>query len=177
MAEVFRPALFALALAAALPARAEEAAPQPPADQSTAAEPDYLDDRSTPDAVIRSLYNAIDRKEYVRAWSYFRDEPDRPAFADFAKGYAETAGAAVRTGKAVSDGAAGSIYYTLPVAVRAVDVKGRESVFTGCYQLRLVQPGIQAEPPFHPLGIVKGKLEASSRAFSEAMGTCPQGGL
>jgi hypothetical protein len=35
-------------------------------------EADYLDDRSTPEAVISSYYNAINRAEYARAYSYFR---------------------------------------------------------------------------------------------------------
>jgi hypothetical protein len=42
-------------------------------------EPAYLDDRSTPEAVISSYYNAINRAEYARAYSYFG--------ADFAPGY------------------------------------------------------------------------------------------
>jgi hypothetical protein len=35
--------------------------------QGTAPEPDYLDDRSTPEAVVNSYYDAINRKEYARA--------------------------------------------------------------------------------------------------------------
>jgi hypothetical protein len=31
----------------------------------------YLDDRSNPEAVVSSYYNAIDRREYARASSYF----------------------------------------------------------------------------------------------------------
>ncbi len=31
----------------------------------------YLDDRSTPIQVLKSYYNAINRQEYVRAYSYW----------------------------------------------------------------------------------------------------------
>lgn len=169
---------FAIAFAAVAPSLAlAQETPSPRADRSTVAEPGYLDDRSDADAVIRSLYNAVNRKEYVRAWSYLRDEPDRPTFAEFAKGYAETDRVEVKLGKATSEGAAGSIYYSVPVALRSIDAKGEPSVFTGCYQLRLVQPGVQAEPPFRPLGIVKGRLERSAKSFDKATGSCPAGGL
>ena len=40
----------------------------------------YMDDRSDAVALIRSYYNALSRKEFSRAWSYWGDE--KPA-ADF----------------------------------------------------------------------------------------------
>lgn len=166
----------ASSLALASPVAAQDA-PAPKPDRSTAAEPAYLDDRSDAKTVIRSLYNAVNRKEYVRAYSYFRDEPDRPSFADFAKGYADTTRVLVKIGQQRSEGAAGSLYYSVPVAIRSTDAKGATSVFSGCYQLRVVQPGVQAEPPFHPLGIVKGALQRSDQPFSQAMGACPADGL
>ena len=50
---------------------------------ATAAQPQYLDDRSTPEAVIASFYNAIGRQEYARAWSYYADGQGVPAFDAF----------------------------------------------------------------------------------------------
>ena len=44
--------------------------PAAAAAQGHAPEPDYLDDRSTAEAVIGSYYDAINRKEYARAYSY-----------------------------------------------------------------------------------------------------------
>lgn len=137
--------------------------------------PDYKDDRSTAETVVQSLYNAIERKEYLRGWSYFRDEPDRPTFESFAKGYETTEHVRVKVGEAVSDGAAGSIYYAVPTVVEAVGKDGRQ-VFRGCYELRLVQPAAQLEPPFQPLGIVKGTLEKTDASFDEAEGRCANGG-
>ena len=39
-----------------------------------AAEPAYLDDRSDAASLVQSLYNAINRHEYARAWDYFGDD-------------------------------------------------------------------------------------------------------
>ena len=149
-----------LALAAACPARAQDGAL-----------PDYRDDRSTASAVIESLYNAINRREFLRAWSYFREEPDRPDFESFAKGYADTSRVRVKLGQTETEGTAGSTYYRVPAVVEATR-GGTAAVFSGCYELRLVQPAAQAEPPFQPLGIVRGNLRQSKASFDEGQGDC-----
>jgi hypothetical protein len=133
--------------------------------------PDYRDDRSTPEAVIESLYNALNRREFLRAWSYFREEPDRPDFESFAKGYADTSRVRLKLGAALSEGAAGSTYYRVPAVVEATR-GGTVAVFSGCYELRLIQPGAQGEPPFQPMGIVRGNLRQSKAGFEEGQGDC-----
>ena len=136
-----------------------------------AAEPAYLDDRSTPEAVISSFYNAISRQEYARAWSYYEDGEGVPAFAAFVAGYRNTASAKVTFGQSAQEGAAGSTYWTLPVSLDAADSKGKHSYFAGCYTLRLANPAIQAEPPFRPLHIVEGHLKkaaGSGKSFAPA---------
>jgi hypothetical protein len=45
----------------------------------------FIDDRSSPETVIRSLYNAIDRDEFARAYSYFANPP-----ADSVEAYAQS---------------------------------------------------------------------------------------
>ncbi|MFD2239217.1 hypothetical protein [Aureimonas populi] len=161
-----------LALQAALAAPAF-AQPAPAGD----AVPDYRDDRSTPEALIASLYNAVERKEYLRAWSYFREEPGRPDAETFAAGYADTAHVRVRTGTGTSEGAAGSIFFSLPAVVEATGTDGAPTVYAGCYELRLVQPVNQIEPPFRPLGIVAAELKEVSASFEAAEGDCPEEGL
>lgn len=133
-----------------------------------AAEPPYLDDRTDAAAIIRSLYNAISRHEYARAWDYFGDTKPAKDFDSFAKGYEGTETVEVLTGNAGSEGAAGSIYYTIPVAVRAVDKAGNGKVFAGCYTLRQVNAEAQA-PPFSPIRIEKGALKLSDKEFGEAL--------
>jgi hypothetical protein len=135
----------------------------------------YVDDRSTATTVIESLYNAINRSEYARAYSYFGDSANSQSFADFKAGYADTASVMLKTGDETSEGAAGSTYYTLPVAIDAEATDGTHKVFAGCYQLRLVQPALQEEPPFRALHIEKGTLEPVDAPFEKVtMTTCPE---
>lgn len=135
---------------------------------ATAAEAPYLDDRSGPEAVVRSLYNAIDRHEYARAWSYFGETKPAKDFDSFVKGYADTEDVEVEIGAISEEGAAGSIYYGVPVAVRATGKKGGETVFAGCYTLRQVNVEVQ-EPPFSPIHIEKGELRPSTVDFPQAV--------
>jgi hypothetical protein len=147
--------LFALVLAGALlpaAARAEQA---------------YLDNRSTPEALVASLYNAISRHEYARAYSYFSKPPAKDVDA-YAKGFADPAGVKVLTGAAGSEGAAGSTYYNLPVAIEAVDTNGNSKVYAGCYTLRLADPQIQADK-YDPLHIEKGSLKPAKGNLEEAL--------
>lgn len=141
---------------------------------AAAAEPPaYRDDRSTPEAVVGSLYNAIERQEYLRAWSYFREEVAKP-FDAFAAGYADTRHVRLKLGTATGEGAAGSTYYRLPAVVEAETASGTR-VFAGCYELRLVQPAAQGEPPFRPMGISGARLAAVGESFDAATGRCDTG--
>ena len=116
----------------------------------------YHDDRSTAESLIKSLYNAIDRKEYARAYSYFAAEAV-PDFDTFSAGYEDTQFVELVHGDAVPDGTAGSTFYGLPVAIRSHLADGSRKTFAGCYTLRLINPSIQS-PPFRPLFIVSGSL-------------------
>ena len=95
----------------------------------------------------------------VASKSEMTEAETKAAFDDFAKGYADTASVTVLTGEETSEGAAGSVYYKLPVAIDAVDAAGTHTQFAGCYTLRLVQPANQIAPPFSPLHIEEGHLE------------------
>lgn len=152
-----KPTLIAAALSVACCGRAALAADVP-----------YLDDRSGPEAVVRSLYSAIGRHEYARAWSYFGEAKPARDFDSFAKGYADTDGIEIRIGAVSEEGAAGSVYYGVPVAIRATDKTGKDTVFAGCYTLRRVNAEIQ-EPPFDPIHIDKGELKPSAAALDEAV--------
>jgi hypothetical protein len=133
-----------------------------------AAEAPYVDDRSDAEAVIRSLYSAINRQEFARAWNYFGDTKPAKDFDAFVKGYDGTEKVDVKTGGVSEDGAAGSIYYSVPVAIRATAKDGSENVFAGCYTLRQVNASIQ-EPPFRPIFIDKGALKPSTADFEGAV--------
>ncbi len=136
--------------------------------QALAADLPYLDDRSDAAAVVRSLYNAVSRKEYARAWDYFGEAKPAKDFETFANGYEATERVDVETGAVSSEGAAGSIFYNIPVAIRAVDNDGTEKVFAGCYTARQVNGSIQ-EPPFTPIQLDKGSLKPAEGELTDAL--------
>jgi len=153
-------------------------APQPGADDLDEPVPDnpYYDDRSTAAAVIESLYNAISRSEYLRAWSYFEHEDgiDQQAdFEAFAAGYQDTESVQLIVGPEVTEGAAGTIYYAIPAAIEATMADGTTARFAGCYTLRLAQPAVQATPPFRPMAITEGELDPAQGSLDTILpGSC-----
>lgn len=133
-----------------------------------AQEPDYRDDRSNADAIVRSYYNAINRKEYARAWSYFGEQKPSANFEAFAAGFVDTEAVEVETGPASEEGAAGSVYSQIPVAIQAVSAGGEAKVFSGCFEARLVQPGVQGDG-FQSLHLVSAHLEPSAEPLATAL--------
>jgi len=136
-----------------------------------AAPPAYLDDRSTAAALVRSFYNAVNRQEYARAYTYFGPNKPPESYPAFAKGYADTAAVSVVTGAAVSEGAAGITYFTLPVAIDAVSTNGTHRQFAGCYTTRLLQPAIQ-DPPVTPMFISKASLKPAHGPIGNLLPHC-----
>ena len=119
----------------------------------------FIDNRSGPIETVSSLLNALNLKQYVRAYSYFQDPATFPGdFSPYAAGYANTEVITVTFGTPTSEGAAGSIYYKVPRATKVLTTTNTTQTFVGCYTVRLAQPGVQVVPPFHPMGIVSGKF-------------------
>lgn len=100
-------------------------------------------------AVVRRYYAAINAHDYATAWTQWG--PDgRPGqrFADFQKGFARTRATSVTIGQVPpSEGAAGSVYATIPVTVDAQLTDGRQQRFAGQYVVRRVNdvPGASAD--------------------------------
>jgi len=140
---------------------------------ASAQETRYIDDRSTPASLVESFYNAVNRKEYARAWSYYGDEKPAKDLDAFAKGYDDTTSVSILTGNVASEGAAGSTFYYLPVSISATDKTGNQKVFAGCYVARLADPSIQGAA-FVPLHIEKGNLAPSDVSQEDALPeNCP----
>jgi hypothetical protein len=136
----------------------------------------YLDDRSDPVLVLGSLFNAVNRNEYLRAYSYWQDKTQLPSYDQFAKGYQDTASVELTTGTVTPDAGAGQIYYSVPTVLKAETTAGEQQTFSGCYILHLAQPAIQATPPFEPLGIRSGDLRQVSnnaKAADLLANACP----
>lgn len=154
-------ALLAAGTAAGLSQEAGESAPasQPPA---------YLDDRSSPETLLKSLYNAINRKEFARAWDYFGDTKPAANLEAYAAGYDGIDRIEIAVGNVSTEGAAGSTYSSVPVGLVAHRTDGAEQVFAGCYTTRLANPAIQGEP-FRGLHIETGKLAAAEQPYEQAV--------
>lgn len=130
--------------------------------------PEYLDDRSTPETLIKSYYNAINRQEYARAYSYYLpDSPPQP-FPQFQAGYENTTKVSVQFGKVEGEGAAGSAYWSQPLAVKSEEKDGSVEVYYGCYRLKLANPAIQGVP-FVPLSLIDGTLQKSEKSMEESV--------
>jgi hypothetical protein len=131
--------------------------------------PNYIDDRSTPSQVIVSLYNAINRQEYLRAYNYWSDpSASQGNFNTFAKGYANTSAVSLVFGQITGDAGAGQLYYTVPVILKSTARDGTHANFAACYIVHRAQPANFGEPPFNPMNIDRGSAKASSLIASDA---------
>jgi hypothetical protein len=136
--------------------------PAPVTDKGNFGAGNYLDDRSDPTQVLRSLVNAINRKEYVRAYSYWEHLPGManvPPFEQFMKGYADTKSVDLRTGMVKGDAGAGQFYYSIPVLMIAQTNSGAIQTFVGCYHLHITNPILQSRPPYQPLAIQTAEVQ------------------
>lgn len=124
-----------------LPAVTEDAPPVSSGDTIRAA---------TPEAAVRAYYDAIDAGDFAGAYRLWRDggAASGQGYEAFRRGFAETRSTEVTiTGPVAQEGAAGSIYATVPVEVNAVLQDGTQQRFVGEYVLRRVNdvPGATEE--------------------------------
>jgi heat shock protein HslJ len=93
------------------------------------------DDNSDPLATLGAYYDAINARDYRRAFSYW-DSPTT-SFERFAAGFADTDRVRVLVEPSTRvDGAAGSVYANVSTVVVATTRAGNERVFAGCYVMR-----------------------------------------
>jgi hypothetical protein len=121
----------------------------------------YLDDRSSAVTLMASLYNAINRKEYLRAFSYWEPSGQMKgtSYSSYSSGFANTKAVQLVVGQTTGDAGAGNLYYTIPVALSVQNNDGTSQKFAGCYVLHLANPGVQGTLPFQSLGIQKGSAK------------------
>jgi hypothetical protein len=93
------------------------------------------EDLSSPVTLLASFYDAVNSKDYERAFGYWGTPPG--AFRDFARGYADTSGVRLIVEPPTRvEGAAGSLYAEVPVVLIARRRDNSERVFAGCYVTR-----------------------------------------
>lgn len=140
---------------------------------SIAQEIPYMDDRSGPKVLIQSYYNAINNRDYPRAYSYW-DTPSTD-FDTWSKGYATTKYVSVIFGPTYDDPGAGSSYWNLPVAISSLGTDGKVTVFSGCYWISGAEPDAVDTPPYRPISIESGHLTETSKPFQAAVPTYSRG--
>lgn len=122
-----------------------------------------LQDRSDPQALLESYYNAINRKEYQRAYSYW-DGPGTgpnsvpPDYNTFVNGYAHTASVGISTGRVQGEGAAGSVYNSVATVIVATQTDGTIQRFYGCYITREIHIPVGNTTPPYPLTLYRSKI-------------------
>jgi hypothetical protein len=118
--------------------------------------------------VVLSLYDALNRKDYHRAYAYWEQAPS--SYDDFAAGYADTKSAVVTTGTPTGKGAAaGSVYESIPVVVTGTLTDGTVQRYAGCYVGRKsdIPKDGTADPSGNPWKIYSGKLQQANDADSD----------
>jgi hypothetical protein len=100
-----------------------------------ASEAERFEDQSNPVGLLASFYNAINTRDYQRAYRYFETPPGR--LEDFTRGYANTENVTLLVEPPTRiEGAAGSLYAEVPTILIAHQRNGRERIFVGCYVVR-----------------------------------------
>jgi hypothetical protein len=104
--------------------------------------PDVFEDQLDPVLLLASFYNAVNRREYQRAYGYWLSVPNQATLSQFSQGYADTASVVGLVSLPLREGvAAGSSYATMKTALLSISSNGSQQVFAGCYV------GIKANVP------------------------------
>jgi hypothetical protein len=118
---------------------------------TTSGETPFYEDRTSAVGGLLSFYNAINRKEYDRAYGYFQGAPNpqpslAPPYQQFVAGYADTVSVSVAVGKVTQGAAAGNLYASMAVVLTAKHKDGSTARFSGCYVMHRVNDGISPDP-------------------------------
>jgi heat shock protein HslJ len=136
-----------------------------PTDSSAEQEPYEV--LSSPVEMLASYFNAVNRREYERAYGYWQTPSN--TLAEFARGYAETVSVRlIVEPPTVIDGAAGSLYAEIPAVLIALQRDGSRRIFAGCYVTRksnLRPPDAPKEDVWH---IYKAKMRPAAGNASVA---------
>jgi hypothetical protein len=123
-----------------LPDAAEDVAT---ANIHTAPAQQIYDDRRGPIHVLASYWNAVNVQDFARAWAYW-ERPPSATYDDFVRGFADTPSVLLAVRPAIQiEGAAGSLYASVPALLSAVHKDGSRHNFVGCFVARC--PNVDGE--------------------------------
>lgn len=148
------------------PTRTPSATPTPPVGPS-------YDDQSDPVTALASLYDAINRGEFDRAYNYWQDKP-AATVEDFAAGYADTASVQLVIGvPVVEDPGAGNVFASIPALLVSTHTDGSQETFAGCYTMHTTNPGIDPSPDAGKWKIRSAEVApASTRGTGQLESAC-----
>ena len=103
------------------------------------------EDLSSPVTMLTSFYNAINARDYERAFGYWESPPS--GLEAFARGYRDTTKVRLLVQPPSRiEGAAGHMYAKLPTIVTARQRNGNDRIFVGCYVTRKTNRGVVENP-------------------------------
>jgi hypothetical protein len=144
------------------------AVPTEPSMLPAAAGVEPYDDRSDPVHLLASLFNAINRREFQRAWGYWENAPNA-SYLDFIQGYAETVHVLLTASPPTGyEGAAGSQYATVPTLLLATHVDGSQHAFYGCYVARRQNPDLGGTAVSAGWSLYSGTISAAPGDVADA---------
>lgn len=106
----------------------------------------FYEDRSGPVEVMQSFYNAINRKEYQRAYGYVEQGQLKVTYDDFLKFYEPIALVTTYFGTPDIGAAAGSQYGTLSFVAVGTYKDASVRTFYGCFTTRRTSDGVSPDP-------------------------------
>ncbi len=125
----------------------------------------------SPITLIESYYDAINRRDYPRAYGYWETPPNNASLADFTQGFASTASVRAFAGLSIRmEGAAGSVYASIPVVLVSSNTDGSQQVFAGC----IVTRRANVAPTYPSWRLYSGSL-APVADFNAGMARAAQG--
>lgn len=93
------------------------------------------DDRNDPIVALASYYDAINARDYRRAYDAWESPPS--SSEQFARGFFDTNRVRLLVDPSINiEGAAGSVYASIPAIIVTTTRSGTERVFAGCYVMR-----------------------------------------
>lgn len=105
--------------------------------------PQAYTSQDTPTDVLASFYDAINKKDYRRAYGYWENPPT--GYDQFAQGYADTAKVQViAQPPTFIDAGAGNLHASIPTVLVSTKTDGSQQTFAGCYTTHKVniQPDV-----------------------------------
>ncbi|MCL4368920.1 MAG: glycoside hydrolase [Actinobacteria bacterium] len=120
-----------------------------------------LADVADPTTLLRSYFDALNRREFARAYTYWDNlgQASQQTFAQFERGYAMTKQITVDLGTPQGNAGAGNLYADVPVTIIATQSDGSTRTYKGTYTAHRANI-----PPFDQLGwrIESAKVTATT---------------